>query len=936
MNSSQGSPVRRLAAVWFADIVGYTALSSQDENAALDLVSILQEVAQRIIAEHEGHLVKFIGDAVFAEFTSTDRAARSALALNAEFSRTAAAAGHPAQLRIGLHVGEVVIAGDGDLYGDGINTASRLQSAGSPGQVVVSQDVWNQLRPRKEFRFKSLGERQLKGISGRLWMFSVVLSQGGEDAAPEALPRPGRRKRVRRVVRAVVLYGVVAIAVLEGVAALRPVFGLPPAVVPGAAGLLLVGLIVMATTAWVQSGAAWETAVSQPGAWSMDWPDLVATIRRGHVPALTFPRALLGGLGAFGIMFALMAGYPLLKRSGKLLAPQNAQAEPAPGIAIAPFEAEGASSAEWQDGLLDLLALNLDGAAGLRVIDRRALRGRLLASGDTSADPQTLARVGGPLGVRYAVTGHVLPSSSGSLEVVVVVHDLQTGKMQEEKVEGSANRIAEMVDRMGAAVLRSGVLPDGVKPLTMHLDGLATSSLPALREYLEGERAFRQSRWEQARVHYQQAVSFDSTFALALARLSLVTGWAVQPHMPQRDIYGEAAERFADRLPERDRLLARGRAELNRHSPDAIPTLERFAKLYPDDVEGWFTLGDAYYHLGGANEGDDPRFQAPLLKAIALDPQFGPAYLHLIEYAVAHGQTSRARELLDQYRRMDPGSPLLSSLAYTIWRTPPSGSSTAPASAAPEPPMPNPSAAPAPAAKTDATSKAGAAARNAYESALRRADQARTAAADAGAGPADGLDRADATRGSAIMDAAAGDFMRAARAIESARMGYMDAATAARKRAHLDSARDANLARRSAEVSRAPAPIPVAPAEPAAAPARRPAASAASTDEVVGSVLGSLRRAIEGKDLDALQASWMLSDKEIKNWQMAFGAMEGLKVGFDVQSARVQDGQIVATVRTTYDYAMSGASKRTTQTFTQELRIGQQGGRWMVLASRQQ
>ena len=107
--------MRRLAAVWFADIVGFTELSSRDEDAAMKLVELFQTVTRRAIPERGGTVVKFLGDGGLAVFPSSDAATRAGLAVQREFAERASAAGHPAALRIGIHVGEVIGAPDGDV-----------------------------------------------------------------------------------------------------------------------------------------------------------------------------------------------------------------------------------------------------------------------------------------------------------------------------------------------------------------------------------------------------------------------------------------------------------------------------------------------------------------------------------------------------------------------------------------------------------------------------------------------------------------------------------------------------------------------------------------------------------------------------------------------------------------------------------------------------
>jgi adenylate cyclase len=109
-------------------------------------------------------VVKFLGDAVLAEFPSAELAVFSAAALSRQYEQRSLRIGHGGRLRVGVHLGDVAVAPDGDLYGDTVNAAARIQEAAAPGQVVVSQDIRRQLRSRPEFRFEDLGQHLLKGI----------------------------------------------------------------------------------------------------------------------------------------------------------------------------------------------------------------------------------------------------------------------------------------------------------------------------------------------------------------------------------------------------------------------------------------------------------------------------------------------------------------------------------------------------------------------------------------------------------------------------------------------------------------------------------------------------------------------------------------------------------------------------------------------------
>ena len=189
----------RLAALCFADVAGYTELSARNEGEAVALVELLQDVARRAVQERGGRVVKFIGDAVLAEFSSTDDAVRSAIELRDRFAADARASGLGRQdLRVGVHVGDIVTAADGDVYGDGVNVASRIQAAAEPGDVWVSEDVWRQLRQRPEFRFEPRGERELKGIAAPLALYGVAMQAGASTRRPDAV-RPASEREAPRV-----------------------------------------------------------------------------------------------------------------------------------------------------------------------------------------------------------------------------------------------------------------------------------------------------------------------------------------------------------------------------------------------------------------------------------------------------------------------------------------------------------------------------------------------------------------------------------------------------------------------------------------------------------------------------------------------------------------------------------------------------------------
>ena len=191
---SDATPSHHLAAVWFADLVGYSALSETNEAEALRAVRRFQAIVRAVVETHGGRVVKFLGDGALAEFPSTGQAVRSADALRSDFARVAEAEGLRAnELRIGVHVGDVATSDDGDLYGDGVNVASRIQAAAVPGEVWVSEDVRRQLRQHPELRFASRGERTLKGLRSPIELHAVGIG----ESAPAQAPSVAEAERVQ-------------------------------------------------------------------------------------------------------------------------------------------------------------------------------------------------------------------------------------------------------------------------------------------------------------------------------------------------------------------------------------------------------------------------------------------------------------------------------------------------------------------------------------------------------------------------------------------------------------------------------------------------------------------------------------------------------------------------------------------------------------------
>jgi tetratricopeptide (TPR) repeat protein len=196
---------------------------------------------------------------------------------------------------------------------------------------------------------------------------------------------------------------------------------------------------------------------------------------------------------------------------------------------------------------------------------------------------------------------------------------------------------------------------------------LTTDRLPALLAYLEGEQKYRRSNFREALTDYSRAVEADSTFALALYRLSEAYAW-LEGFSERVEELARRANRYADRLPEREALLLRGTLELDELRLSSIQTLEEATTLYPDDVEAWHKLGEACFFLCDAGFYPREKFRDALRRAIELDPNFGQLYQHLVDDAFHRQDSVAAGELIAALRQIDPTSrePIGLSLTYTL------------------------------------------------------------------------------------------------------------------------------------------------------------------------------------------------------------------------------------------------------------------------------
>jgi adenylate cyclase len=182
------SQTRRLAAILAADVAGYSRLIGADEGGTLErLRALRRQLLDPKIAEHKGRLVKTTGDGLLVEFTSVVDALRCAAEVQTAMAERNAAieADNRIEFRIGANVGDVVVE-DGDIFGDGVNVAARLERLPEPGGICISARVQEDATGRLDLTFEDIGEQQLKNIARPVQVYRVH-----PPSNPATVTRPG-------------------------------------------------------------------------------------------------------------------------------------------------------------------------------------------------------------------------------------------------------------------------------------------------------------------------------------------------------------------------------------------------------------------------------------------------------------------------------------------------------------------------------------------------------------------------------------------------------------------------------------------------------------------------------------------------------------------------------------------------------------------------
>jgi len=659
---------RQLAAIMFADMVGYTALMQEDEDRAHDQRDRHREVLSTAVHRHHGEILQHYGDGTLSIFTSAVEAVECAIEVQVASSREPTI-----PLRIGVHTGDIVHDQDG-VYGDGVNLASRIEGLSAPGGVMVSGKVYDEIKNHPSISVVSIGAVRLKNVEHPVTVFAIsneglrvpTLEEVGEKSGSEVVP-PGtadadlssaavsasvgageaflKRAKERALFQWAAAYLAGAWAVLEVVdfASERLLW---PSLIPRASALLaFFGFFVTSVVTWYH-GERGRQRIRGPEVLLITLLLVIAgaalsTLSTEGPPAST-PRSEFGPSAAATDDRPSVAALPWVNRSGR------------------------EEDAYFTDGIHDEILTRLGKIRGLRVISRRSVM-------HFRDSPLTAPEIAAELGVRYILEAGLIRARD-TVRLNVRLIDAYTDEhiwaetydrsMSLENLLSIQSEIAQTI----ADTLRAAVSPEE----QAGLDRIPTSNIEAYDFYLQGRQyylrpGYNRGNFQAAQDLFERAIALDPDFALAHAALSSVHGmmyWESFDYSPERleaqRAAAEEALRLEPDLPQAH--MAAGwvhyvRGEFEGALVDYHTALEGM----PNDAEIIARIGYAHRRLG-----DWPQVYRAFEEAVQLNPRDATLFYDLGGHSF--GATRRYADAAAAYLRAETLAPDLYDAAITRGR----------------------------------------------------------------------------------------------------------------------------------------------------------------------------------------------------------------------------------------------------------------------------
>ena len=547
---------RRLAAIVFTDIVGFTELMGRNEAKAMALLEQQRALLKPIISNFKGEWLKEIGDGVLISFPSAVMAVTCALEIQRILAHNP-----DLTLRIGIHIGDV-IRKDGDVFGDGVNIASRLEPLAEPGGICVSERVHEDIKNKPEISTAFQEEQLLKGVEKPIKVYSIFTQMGATPAPGINTPLPKTKKSK----------------------------------FPFIIGGVLIGLLVT--------------------------------------------------------IFALR---------------QTGSGSTAPtGNSLAVFNFENLSAENENDRtgqiLQELIITDLSGINDFKIYSSQRLFDIQKQMGGKETrfiEPSLALDIAKEAGAASMMTGNIIKVRN-TIMLTSRLLDVDDGSViQSRKVEGTD--LYAMVDNLSSLVIEDLKL-GMIETVDLAVSEKTSSNMTAYSHFVTGVELLNHGRFNEAVVELQEAVAMDPTFNKAMYKLSIAQWWAngtVEVSSSDSATIATLDTYLAlPNLDDDEIKLAEGvKNIISNKYMDALETFEYLAEIHRDNKEYQYLLGECLFHGTGNSLKALVAFEA----ALALDPEFELANIHLIDLYIIEKRYAKSIAMIERELENNPDSKILLS-----------------------------------------------------------------------------------------------------------------------------------------------------------------------------------------------------------------------------------------------------------------------------------
>lgn len=448
----------------------------------------------------------------------------------------------------------------------------------------------------------------------------------------------------RNVFKVAAVYGAVGFVILQLADILVPVLELPDAVTRGIALVLVLVFPVALVLAWALEMTPDGVRRTDPAT-----PDEVARIA-SEPRGKRWPIGLAAGVATVALLWA--GWWAMAGRGG---APAFGSADGSvlddQVLTVLPFAVEGGPDVQYLgEGIVGLLSTKLDGAGTLRSVDGRSILRMVARDGYTPGDPQSALAIASVFGAGLYVTGDIV-EAAGQMQVSAALHRTSGEELVQATVDGPSDEVFGIVDDLTSRLL-SGIR-GGPAARVQRIAAVTTSSVPALKAFLEGEEHFRNGQFTEGMESFRRATQEDSLFALAYYRLSIAAEWSFA-NQSSVDA-AETAVRLADRLSERDRrvLEAYRLRRLGRNAEAAI-RYRSILGTYPDEMEAWLDLSEILFHANPLAGKSFTESRETLSRVLAFDPHHATALIHFARVAAYENDPAGVDSLSQRFLDLQP------------------------------------------------------------------------------------------------------------------------------------------------------------------------------------------------------------------------------------------------------------------------------------------